>query len=153
MSKLEQVKKLRELTGAGISECLNALEKSEFNFDKANQYLRENIRPSNKPIGAGAIFSYIHHNQKIGVLLELQCGTDFVSQNEGFKELGKAIAQHIAAINPSSIEDLLSQNYIKNESYLISEMIDTFSSRVNEPIKIHRFVRYQLGDFNVQNVS
>lgn len=99
------VKQLREKTGAPMMNCKQALVESNGDMDKAVTYLREkNLVTVSKKAGRatteGIISSYIHPGSKLGVMLELNCETDFVAQNEDFKELGKNIVMHIAALNP-----------------------------------------------------
>jgi len=101
----ELVKELREKTGAGIGDCRKALMECEGDIEKAGEWLREKgIASAGKRAGKsanqGLIFSYIHGEGKVGVLLELNCETDFVARTEDFKELCKDIAMQIAAMNP-----------------------------------------------------
>lgn len=145
MNKIELIKKLREVTGLGLNECKKALESTNWDYDSAFAFAKENIRPSTKPTGAGAVFSYIHHNQLIGVLLELHCATDFVAKSEEFSNLGNALAMHIAGMEPWDIDELLSQNSLKNSSITIETMLNEASARFNEPIRVKRFQRYALG--------
>jgi elongation factor Ts len=103
----QMVKELREKTGAGMMECKKALESSQGDFDKAIEYLRQKglataQKKASRVASEGIITSYIHMD-KIGVLLELNCETDFVARNEEFKQLAKDIAMHIAASNPQYI--------------------------------------------------
>jgi elongation factor Ts len=99
------VKKLREKTGAGMMDCKKALEKSGGDIDKAIDYLREQgitaaTKKASRIAKEGIIYSYIHPGDKLGVLLELNCETDFVARTEDFKLLAKDIAMQIAATNP-----------------------------------------------------
>lgn len=99
------VKELRERTQAGFMDCKKALEQSEGNMDKAILYLREHglAKAHNKALREtkdGLIYSYIHPGSKVGVLLEINCETDFVARTEDFQTLSKDIAMHIAASNP-----------------------------------------------------
>jgi len=101
----EQVKELRERTGIGMMECKRALEESGGDLEKAIEILRKkgHARAKDKAERAtceGAIGAYIHSNAKIGVLVEVNCETDFVARNEEFLALVKNIAMHIAAANP-----------------------------------------------------
>ena len=101
----EQVKELRERTGIGMMECKKALEEADGDMDKAIEILRKKgyARAKDKAdraAGEGLVGSYIHMNGKIGVLVEVNCETDFVARNEEFKELVKNIAMHIAAASP-----------------------------------------------------
>ncbi|MCX6564555.1 MAG: translation elongation factor Ts [Candidatus Aminicenantes bacterium] len=101
----EQVRELRERTGIGMMECKRALEEAGGNAEKAIEILRKkgHARAKDKAERAtseGAVGAYIHSNAKIGVLVEVNCETDFVARNEEFKQLVKDIAMHIAAANP-----------------------------------------------------
>ena len=101
----ETVKKLREKTGAGMMDCKKALEKSGGDMNKAIDYLREQgltqaAKKASRIAKEGLIYSYIHPGDKLGVLLELNCETDFVARTEDFKLLAKDIAMQIAATNP-----------------------------------------------------
>ncbi len=103
------IKELRRMTSAGLLDCKTALEKNDGNIQNAAKYLRETgvvkaVSKMNREAKEGSIFSYIHHNSKIGVLLELNCETDFVANNKIFKELGKNISMHIAASSPVYID-------------------------------------------------
>jgi elongation factor Ts len=101
----DMVKKLREKTGAGMMDCKRALEKSGGDINKATDYLREQgltqaAKKASRIAKEGIIYSYIHPGDKLGVLLELNCETDFVARTEDFKLLAKDIAMQIAATNP-----------------------------------------------------
>jgi len=103
MIKPEDVKQLREMTGAGIMDCKRALEASGGDFDAAVLWLREKgISTAAKKAGRaareGVIASYIHHGSRLGVLLELNCETDFVARTDDFQKLAQAIAMHVAAL-------------------------------------------------------
>lgn len=104
----KQVKELREKTGAGMMDCKKALVECDGNVEKASEYLREQgIAKTAKKAGRiaaeGIVASYIHMGGKIGVLVEINCETDFVAQNEGFNNFAKDVAMHIAAAAPKYI--------------------------------------------------
>jgi elongation factor Ts len=104
----EVVKKLREKTGAGMMDCKRALEKCGADIDKAIDYLREQgitqaAKKALRIAKEGIIYSYIHPGDKLGVLLELNCETDFVARTEDFRLLAKDVAMQIAATNPLAI--------------------------------------------------
>jgi len=104
-----QVKELRDKTNAGMMDCKEALTESNGNFDKAIEYLRKKglsaaTKRSSRAVKEGTIESYIHLEGKIGVLLELNCETDFVARTDGFKQLAHDIAMHIAAMNPAYVK-------------------------------------------------
>lgn len=148
---LEQIKELRSKTGASVSLCQKALIESKGDLNKALQFLRkkgEEIaqKREDKETEAGIIEAYIHNNQKIGVLLELVCETDFVARNEKFKELARDLAMHIAALNPKNIKELEKQSFIKDESITVNDLMNEKISQLGENIKIKRFIRYQIGE-------
>jgi elongation factor Ts len=105
---METVKALRERTGAGVLDCKKALVASDGNIDKAIDILREKglakaVSKSSREAGDGMVFTYIHAGGKLGVLVELNCETDFVAKTEDFQGLGKEIAIQVAATDPSYI--------------------------------------------------
>jgi elongation factor Ts len=102
------VKALREKTGAGMMECKQALVEAGGDIVEAEKILRKKGiavagKKASRVAKEGCIASYIHHGSKLGVLLEVNCETDFVARNEGFRELVKDITQHIAAANPTYV--------------------------------------------------
>ena len=115
------VKQLREKTGAGMMDCKNALSEVEGDVEKAIELLRKKglataQKRAGRALSEGIIQSYIHMTGKLGVLVEVNCETDFVAKNEDFQEFAKNIAMHIAATNPLGItpEDI-SQEIIEKE--------------------------------------
>jgi len=115
------VKQLREKTGAGMMDCKNALSEVEGDVEKAIELLRKKglataQKRAGRALSEGIIQSYIHMTGKLGVLVEVNCETDFVAKNEDFQEFTKNIAMHIAATNPLGIapEDI-SQEIIEKE--------------------------------------
>ncbi|MBS0618117.1 MAG: translation elongation factor Ts [Spirochaetes bacterium] len=105
----EKIKTLREMTSAGILDCKKVLEETAGDLEKAASLLRERgivkaVKKMDREATEGAIVSYVHHNGKIGVLVQLNCETDFVARNEKFLELGRNIAMHIAATNPQFVK-------------------------------------------------
>lgn len=104
----ELITKLREMTGAGIMDCRNALKESNNDINKACQWLREKgmasaVKKAGRSVKQGLVYSYIHGNGTLGVLVEVNCETDFVAKTEEFKNLVKEIAMQIAAAAPAYI--------------------------------------------------
>ena len=104
----KDVQELRQRTGAGMMECKKALEENNGDVEKAIEHLRKKgIAKAEKRAGRaateGQIVSYIHHNGKVGVLVEVNCETDFVARTDDFKQLAKHIAEHIAAAAPIGV--------------------------------------------------
>jgi elongation factor Ts len=105
MNQNEIIKKLRAETGAGIMDVKRALEEAGWDEAKAVQVLREHgvlqaAKKSGRVASEGIIGSYIHHNQRVGVMIEVNCETDFVARSEPFQALAKDLAMHIAMFNP-----------------------------------------------------
>ncbi len=125
MSNIEKVKKLREETGIPMMECKKALEKSNGDIEKAKSFLREKGQEvSGKRVGRatgeGIITSYIHSNNKIGVMLDIRCESDFVAKSKDFQELAHEICLQIAATNPEYInEEEIPEDVITKEKEII----------------------------------
>ena len=118
---IEKVKELRERTGAGVLDCKKALETTKGDIDKAIDHLRKTgIAKAEKKLlrktEEGIIETYIHPGSRLGVLIELNCETDFVAKTDNFKKLAKNLAMQIAASNPVAIRRKdISENIIERE--------------------------------------
>ena len=149
-NNIELVRKLRAQTGVSIGECQKALNESQGDFDAAIHILKSHgakiaaIKKDRKT-EQGLIDAYIHPNGKVGVILEVNCETDFVAKNEDFKFFVHEIVLQIAAMNPESIEKLLKQPYIKDESQTCEQILHSIIGKTGENIQIKRFQRYELG--------
>jgi len=125
----KDVQELRARTGAGMMDCKKALEESGGVLDKAVEYLRAKGSAkaetrAGRKVSEGVIGSYIHHNGKIAVLVELNCETDFVARTDDFKDLGKALAEHIAAASPIAVDkDMVPQEKIDSERRIFIEQV------------------------------
>jgi len=125
----KDVAALRERTGAGMMDCKKALEETDGNIEKAIELLRsKGAAKAEKRTGRqtkeGMIANYIHHNGKIAVLVELNCETDFVARTEDFQQLGKSIAEHIAAAAPIAVDkDQVPQDKIESERRIFTEQV------------------------------
>ena len=123
------VKELREKTGAGMMDCKKALMETSGDFEKAVEYLRKKgIASAAKKAGRmtkeGAVTSYIHGEGKVGVLLEVNCETDFVARTEQFRQLVKDLAMHIAAANPQWVrpEEIPAEIIAKEKEIAVAQM-------------------------------
>lgn len=144
----DDIVKLREQTGAGIMECKRALEEAKGDFDKAVEVIRERglLKAESKKerqTGAGLIYTYVH-NDRVGVLMELRAETDFVVRSDPFKVLAHELAMQIAAMSPETVDDLLKQPYIKNESVTVGDFVKETMAKVGENVQIEKFVRYEI---------
>ena len=166
MVTVDQIRQLRELTGAGIMECKEALQENDGDPEKAMAFLREKgfaqaAKRSDRETSQGLIESYIHTGGRVGALIELGCETDFVARTEDFQELALEIAMQVAAMAPKyiSIDDkdsdddnpdaqvvLLEQPYIKDSSKSIHDLIQELAAKVGENVRVVRFSRLGLGE-------
>ncbi|MBF0478641.1 MAG: translation elongation factor Ts [Candidatus Omnitrophica bacterium] len=169
----EDIKKLREMTSCGVIECKKALESSNGDFEKAKKVLMDRgleiaAKKSGRQAKEGRIETYIHPGNKLAVILEISCETDFVAKSENFIALTKNIAMHIAAFNPKYInrEDvpeaevkaaanaeqyykevcLLDQPFVKDPSKSVKDCVTNLIASIGENIFIHRYVRYKIGE-------
>ncbi len=121
------VKELRDKTGAGMMDCKKALMETKGDLDKAIDHLRKTgvakaEKKGERTAKEGLVFSYIHHGGRLGVLVELNCETDFVAKTEGFTDLAHNLAMQIAATNPLSIKrDDIDQLLLKREKAIFSD--------------------------------
>ena len=192
----EMVKELRKTTGAGILACKNALVNNDCNIDKAVEYLRKQgvvnaVKKMSREANQGIIESYIHPGAQLGIMVEINCETDFVARTVDFKELAHEIAMHIAIASPKYIKKenisneiidkekeiyteqmknsgkpekiianivegkikkyykevcLLEQEYARDSSITVQELIKGFISKLGENISIRRFARFKIGE-------
>jgi len=167
------VKELRETSGAGVMSCKKALADTDGDFEKALELLREKglslaAKKSKRATREGLVWSYIHFGGKIGVLVELNCETDFVAKTDEFKQLAKDISMHIAWNNPLFLsrnevpKEIMEQEkeqekyfsrvclgeqpFLKDNNITVNDYLSSVVAKIGENIKIRRFVRYQLGE-------
>lgn len=148
---INKLKSLRRETEISFSMCKKALEESNNNIEKAKKLLltwgiEKASDKAERKTFQGAIFSYIHHNKKVASLIELLCETDFVARNSEFIKLGGEIAMQVASLESKTVDELLNQEYIRDLSKNISDLIKEYISKFGENIKIARFIRWQLGE-------
>lgn len=144
------VKELRDRTGIGMMECKKALQESDGDMERAILILRKKgyARAKDKmsrETAEGVVGSYIHLDGKIGVLVEVNCESDFVARNQEFKELVKNIAMHIAAANPHYVSsDEVSEKVLEQEKEIIR---DQFKDSKKPPEIMEKIVEGKLGKF------
>ncbi len=149
MVKIDDLKKIREITGASVDTIRKALEETDGGVEQAMALIRSRgeaiaAKKSGRQTGEGIISSYIHANGKVGVLVKILCETDFVARTEQFKKLGHELAMHIAAMSPENIEELLSQEYVRNQKITIDAFIKDYIAQLGENIKIGEFCRFEI---------
>lgn len=149
MANIEDLKKIREMTGVSIDAIKKALEEADGKIEYALKFLKERgmavaAKKAGRQTEEGLVFSYIHANGKIGVLVKVLCETDFVARNEEFKNLGHELAMHIAATSPASADELLGQPYVRDEAITVDNLIKGYISKLGENIRISEFCRFEI---------
>ena len=144
------LKELREQTGASIADCRMALEETDNDIKKAQEWLKKRGmekagKKSDRETGEGLIEAYIHAGGKVGVLVELLCETDFVARTDDFSKLAREIGMQVAAMNPDTVEDLLKQEYIRDSSMTMEQLVKSVIGKLGENIIIKRFQRFAIG--------
>ena len=145
MITASMVKDLRTTTGAGMMDCKKALVEADGDMAKAVDILREKglsqaAKKASRIAAEGAVVSYIADNKKTGVIVEVNCETDFVGQNENFQELARSIAKHIVETDPADVEALLASEM---NGKTVKEIVTEAVANMGENISIRRFVRYE----------
>ncbi len=166
MVSTDDVKRLREETGAGVMDSKRALEEAGGDFEKARMVLREHgaaaaAKRSDRATSQGIVEAYIHGGGRIGALVEVNCETDFVARTDTFRSLARDVAMQVAAMNPLGlgVEDvpgdapgdktqhaLLTQPFIKDSSKTIGDLVKDAIATTGENVKITRFSRFELGN-------
>ena len=161
----ETVKKLRDLTGAGMLDCKKALEKTGGELDKAKEILRKRgiaiaEKKATQETRQGLVEAYVHADGRLGALVELNCQTDFVARTDGFRALAHELAMQVAATDPQHIAPdelpagndgnpeelcLLAQPFIRDPSRTIQDLINDTIAKTGENIRVRRFARFHLG--------
>ncbi len=144
------IRRLRELTGAGITDAKQALVEAKGDFDKALAAMRAKgltkaEKRAERAARAGLIGAYVHDGQ-IGVLVEVNCETDFVAKTDEFKELVKDLCLHIAASDPENQSALLEQPFVKNPEITVGDLVKQHIAKLGENIVVRRFERMALGE-------
>jgi len=143
----QDIKQLREITGARVLDCKRALEEANGDFKRAEEIVAEKglaraEKNQDREATAGLIAHYVHNNGKVGALVELRCETDFVAHNAEFQTLAKEVAMQVTAMNPENVEALLQQEFILT----IEKMIKLLSGKIGEKMELVRMVRFELGE-------
>lgn len=163
--KTDDIKLLREKTGAGVMDCRRALVDAQGDIDRAIKILQEcgwsaAEKKASRETSMGLIEAYVHAGGKLGVLVEVNCETDFVARTTEFQTLAHDIALQLAAMNPKYIKPddvpeaekskdqelcLLSQPFIKDPTRTVESLIKETIAKVGENIQVKRFCRFELG--------
>jgi elongation factor Ts len=170
---VEQIKELRDMTSSSVAHCKKALEESKGDIKKAAEFLRKQgleiaAKKQSRAAKEGRIESYIHHGNKVGAILEVNCESDFVAKNEDFISFTKDLAMQITATSPlyirkedvpaevleneKSKEDfyknhcLLEQPFVKDPSMTINDYLGTIVAKIGENVVVRRFMRFKVGE-------
>ena len=147
---ISEVKRLRELTGVGITDAKKALEEAGGDFDKALAQMREKgltkaEKRAEREARAGLIGTY-SHDGRIGVVVEVNCETDFVAKTDEFKDLVKDLTLQIAASEAEDVKSLLAEPFVKNPEQTVEDYVKEHIAKLGENIVIRRFSRKALGE-------
>lgn len=147
--KIEDLKKLRQESKAGVSDCRQALEDAGGDYAKAKKLIAERglekaTKKEGKETGQGIIESYVHGG-RVGVLVELRCETDFVARTDDFKKLAHEIALQVASMEPKDVSELLKSPYIRDTGMTIEALVKQTIAKVGENITVAKFTRMELG--------
>lgn len=172
---IDKIKTLREKTQAGVMDCKKALADADGDMNKAVEILRKKgialaSKKASRVAKEGVVASYIHTNHKIGVLVEVNCETDFVARNDSFKTFVKDLTMQIAASSPLYLDKeyvpkdaleniaeteldkfytescLMQQPFIKDPAIIIKDLLTQVIAKTGENIVVRRFIRYQVGE-------
>ena len=164
--RLDKIKTVREQAVAGVMDAKKALEESGGDIEKALDVLRDKgmaaaVKKAGRKTEEGLIETYVHGGGRVGVMLEVNCETDFVARTSVFKDLCHNLAMQIAAMSPVYIDEndisddekripeeiaLGSQPYIRDPGMSISDLILEVAGKLGENIKVKRFARFALGE-------
>ena len=147
---MDQIRKLREQTGAPVVRAKKVLEEVKGDEKKAEKILKKEgfekaAKRSGRATDQGIIATYNHHNQKVVAVVELFSETDFVARNDLFKELAHNLAMQTASMKAEDAKKLEEQDYIKDPSKKVSELVKEVIAKTGENIRIGRVIRVELG--------
>lgn len=147
---IDDLKKLREETGAGIADVRSALEEAKGDTAKAREIIKKKgfdkaTSKSDREVKAGLVDVY-SHGGRVGVILELLSETDFVAKTDDFKHLAHELCLQVASMQPGSVGELLEQEYVRDGSMTIEALIKSVVAKLGENIQVGRFERVGLGE-------
>ena len=144
----KDVMALRERSGAGMMDCKKALKECDGDMEKAMDYLREkslaaSAKKASRIAAEGLVDCFVCEKCGVGVIIEVNCETDFVAKTDAFKELVHSLAMHVAKKNPATVEEMMAQTYSEDESMTVDAAINAAVAKIGEKITIRRFARYE----------
>jgi elongation factor Ts len=146
----DQIRKLRDATGAPVMRVKKVLEEFGGVEKKAEELLKKEgfekaAKREGRETSQGVVKAYSHHSGKIVAAVEILCETDFVARNELFQELAQNVAMQVASMNPEDVKELEKQDFIKDSSKKVADLVKEVIAKTGENIKIGRILRLELG--------
>ena len=146
---IKDIKRLRQETAASIADCRRALEESNGDYNKAVVWLqRHGIQKAEKKLARetsqGLVETYVHQNGRIGAIVVVLCETDFVARTSEFKHLAHEITMQVASMNPKDTDSLLKQEYIRDASKTVGELVKEAIAKLGENIVVKEFKRFEI---------
>lgn len=146
---IEQIRKLRELTGVGMTDAKKALVDAKGDFDKALEAMRKKgfdkaTKRADREAREGLVGTY-SHDGRIGVVVEVNCETSFVAKTDEFKQLVKDLCLHVCSMEPKDVDDLMKQPFVKDPEKTVEEYVKEHIAKLGENIVVRRFARIALG--------
>ena len=148
MITAEQVKSLREKTGAGMMDCKKVLTETNGDMEKAMELLRERgiakaAKKSDRIAAEGLVYALVSDDKKVGAVVEVNAETDFVAKNQDFRDFVADVAKQIVEKNPANVEELLAQESVVVSGKTVNEVLTDKIATIGENMSIRRFVRYE----------
>jgi elongation factor Ts len=142
---MDQIKELREITGAGVMDAKKALEESQGDMKKAIAWVQKKgmqraESKADRETAQGVVYAYVHHDGKSGALVKLLCETDFVAKTDDFKNLAKEIGMQVVSMQPKDVSELLKQEYVRDPAKTIEELVKQVAGKLGENVKLESFV-------------
>lgn len=149
MSDTEKIKHLRDSTGLSLGQIKRALDEAGGDVARAMEVLKIHgiavaEKKSSREVKEGVVDAYIHATKKLGSIVEVLCETDFVARNVEFQRLAHELAMQIAAAKPGTVDDLMSQPFIKDQDITVKDLISQYIAKLGENIQVGRFEIFQL---------
>ena len=146
----DEIRKLKEATGAPVMRAKKLLEELNGNFKKAEEILRKEgfekvAKRADRATAQGLIETYVHHSGKVATMIELLSETDFVARNELFKELAHNLALQLASVPAKDAKEFAKQDFIKDPSKKVEELVKEVIAKTGENIQIGRIHRIEIG--------
>ncbi len=144
----KDVMTLRERSGAGMMDCKKALKECDGDMEKAMDYLREkslaaSAKKAARIAAEGIVDCFVCEKCGAGVIIEVNCETDFVAKTDAFKDLVHSLAKHVAKMNPASVEEMMAQPYVEDENMTVDAAINAAVAKIGEKITVRRFHRVE----------